>query len=161
MQGFKGNITDFWSEGLEDYQYVNQTPFKGMRDNWHENYATDKYLLQSFNEELPAFYKKFYEILNVKEGTVAWTCLVPNTILPPHIDKFYLLSKRCGIEQKNCIRYVIFLEDWKFGQYVQLGETPVVKWNKGDIWYFDWEVNHFAVNASNYNFHTCQVSTEK
>jgi hypothetical protein len=161
MLGYKCNIADFWSEGLKNFQYVNKTPFKGMRDNWHENYASEDYLLQSFDQELPVDYNKFYDVLNVNEGTVAWTCLLPNIILPPHVDKFYLLSKKTGTLQEDCIRYVVFLEDWQFGQYVQLAETPIIKWKKGDVWYFDWEVNHFAVNASNCNFHTCQVSTKK
>lgn len=161
MLGYKGNISDFWSESLKGYQYVNRTPFKGMRNDWHENYSTEGYLLQSFNEELPSIYNKFYDELNVREGTVAWTCILPNVILPPHIDKFYLLSQKFNLLQENCIRYIVFLEDWYFGQYVQLDDTPIIKWKKGDVWYFDWEVKHFAVNASNYDFHTCQVSTEK
>jgi hypothetical protein len=161
MLGFKCNINDFWSNSLESFEYTSQTPFKGMRDNWHENYSTDGYLLQSFDNDLPIDHNKFYQALQVMPGTVAWTCLVPNTILPPHIDKFYLLSKKTGTLQEDCIRYVIFLEDWQFGQYVQLGDTSIIKWNKGDVWYFDWEVLHFAVNASNVNFHTCQVSTKK
>jgi hypothetical protein len=162
MLGFKGNISDFWSDSLKNYQYKNKTPFRGMREHWHENYNTDGYILQSFNEELPNnIYEKFYSSLNVNDGTVAWTCLIPNTILPPHIDKFYVLSKKLNLTQDQCLRYVIFLEDWCFGQYVQLDQTPILNWKKGDVWYFDWTINHYAVNASNYDFHSCQVSTEK
>jgi len=161
MLGFKGNIKNFWSDELQSHQYINKTPFKGMRDHWHDNFHSDGYLLQSFNQDLPPMREKFYEAVGVKGGTVTWTCLIPNTILPPHTDRFYLLSQTTGVPQDQCVRYQIFLEDWKFGQYVELGDQSITKWKSGDVWFFDWNVLHYAVNASNYNFHSCQVSTNK
>jgi len=160
MEHFVTNIADFWSNHLASHEYVSKTPFRGMRDNWHENFHSDGYLLQTFNDDIPIPVSVFYNVLGVAQGTVAWTCLIPNTILPPHYDKFYLLAKNNGYAREECVRYQIFLEDSVFGQLVVLGNTVISDWKKGDVWMFDSETHHYAVNASNVNFHSCQVSTK-
>lgn len=158
MIEFIGNIEDFWSNHLASHEYVRQVPFTGMRKDWHDNYNRD-YLLQSFNDELPYIWKQFYTVLDVEEGSVAWTCILPNRILPPHYDTFYTLQQQMKVPMEQCVRYSIFLDDYEFGQYVQFDDIAVNTWKKGDIWLFDSSVHHWAANASNVNFHTCQVST--
>jgi len=53
----------------------------------------------------------------------------------------------------------VFLEDWQFGHYVGFTNTNITKWKAGDVYKFDSTELHYAVNASNKHFHTCQVST--
>lgn len=160
MKGYFGRIDDFWSSYLIDFEYSRQVPFTGMRSDWHDNFNRD-YLLQSFNDELPPIWKDFYKVLNVEEGSVAWTCIEPNRILPPHLDTFYTLKQLKNVEVSQCVRYVIMLEDWVFGQYVEIDDLTLTRWKKGDVWYFDHNYYHWAVNGSNQKFHTCQVSTIK
>ena len=61
----------------------------------------------------------------------------------------------------DCLRYLIFLEDWKIGHLVEFEQQPITKWEKGDVWTFTHEDIHCAGNASNFNFNTCQVNTRK
>jgi len=160
MTNYHGVIEDFWSEYLPDYTYTRQVPFEGMRSDWHENYNRD-YLLQAFNDELPPIWQQFYTALNAKEGSISWTCMLPNRIIPPHVDTFYTLRTKHNVDVSECFRYLIMLEDHKFGQYIQFDDLMIGTWKKGEVWSFDSTVKHFAVNASNDNFHTCQVSTIK
>jgi len=159
MEKYVTRIENFWKSDLDSHVYASQTPFRGMRNDWHDNYHSDGFILQTFNDDLPIDPKKFYQALLTDEGSVAWTCLVPNTILPPHYDKFYLLSRDKGYPRENCVRYLVFLEDCNFGQLVVLGSTVISTWSAGDVWVFDSSTLHYAVNASNANFHSCQVST--
>jgi hypothetical protein len=62
-----------------------------------------------------------------------------------------------GIEQ--CYRYLLFLEDWIFGHYAGFEDTSITHWKAGDVWMFDSTELHYAVNASNVPFNSCQVNT--
>ena len=85
---------------------------------------------------------------------------IQNVILPTHKDTFYTLRQEHQVELDDCYRYLIFLEDWEFGQFVGFEEAlGLERWVAGDTFKFTGHEMHFAVNASAVNFHTCQVST--
>lgn len=162
MIKFVNNIDPFWTPDLTDYKYVREVPFVAKNfDHLDRNYYNRDHLLQSFNEELPGDWKKFLREFNTEKGSVSWTCILPNLILPTHKDTFYTLRKEHNIDINQCFRYLIFLEDWVFGQYIGFTNTHIAYWKKGDVWMFDSEELHFAVNASNVPFHSCQLSTFK
>lgn len=159
---FVGNIDDFWSDELSTHTYAREVPFVAKNfDHLDREYYNRDFLLQSFNEELPVDYKQYYTALECEEGSVSWTCILPNRILPIHQDTFYTLRLQKNVDVSLCFRYLVLLEDYVFGQYIQLGNTPVINWKKGDVWKFDSSLPHYAVNASNVKFHSCQVSTIK
>lgn len=161
MIKYKCNIDDFWSDHLVTHKYAREVPFVAKNfDHLDRKWYNRDFLLQSFNEELPSIWKEFNTKLNVPIGTVSWTCILPNRILPTHRDTFYTFRKNNNIAIDQCIRYLIFLEDWVFGQYVEFTDTVIRNWQKGDVWVFDATEIHYAVNASNASFHTCQISTE-
>jgi hypothetical protein len=78
-----------------------------------------------------------------------------------HRDKFYKVREKFNVNVTQCLRYLIFLGDWKFGQFVQFENADIGKWNKGDVWVFDSNEQHWGSNASHDNFYTCQVNTFK
>jgi|694.fasta_scaffold50296_6 hypothetical protein len=160
MKGYHGQIEDFWSDYLQNFVYKQQIPYSGMRESWHENFDNG-HLLQSFDDQLPPIWKNFQSSLSVSNGTVGWINIRPNQIIAPHFDHFYTLKQKLGTTIEHCVRYLIFLEDWKFGQYIEFEDLSIRKWKKGDVWYFDHTEEHWAVNASNFDFHTCQVNTIK
>ena len=159
MIGYHGCIEDFWSDALASYTYVREVKYEGVRSEWHSNFQG--ILLQSFDEELPEFWPKFQEALGVTTGSVGWINIRPNQIIPPHTDNFYMLRQKYNATVDDCLRYLIFLEDWKFGQYVEFEDLSISKWKRGDVWFFNYKSKHWAVNASNDDLHTCQVSTIK
>lgn len=162
MIEFVTNIKSFWDEDLRSHNYARQVPFVARNfDHLDRDYYNRDYLLQSFNDELPLGWQKFLESMNVGQGSVSWTCILPNLILPSHRDTFYTMRQENNIEIDRCFRYLIFLEDWTFGHYAGFENTHISNWKKGDVWVFDSNELHFAVNASNVAFHSCQVSTFK
>lgn len=161
MINYETRIDNFWLNDLSNYLYVREVPFVAKNfDHLDRNYYNKGHLLQSFNEELPNF-EKFKDALNVTVGSVGWICILPNIILPTHRDTFYTMRKDYNIEIERCFRYLIFLENWSFGHYVGFENKSITHWKAGDVWKFDSSELHYAINASNKPFHSCQVSTFK
>lgn len=156
------NLKSFWDEDLAGHTYVRKVPFEAKNfDHLDRQYYNRDFLFQSFNEELPNSGVEFLSALGVSSGSVGWMCIVPNLILPTHKDTFYTLREKFNVDISRCMRYLIFLEDWKFGQLAVFENKIITDWKKGDVWVFDSTEMHYAVNASNSLFHTCQVSTFK
>lgn len=95
------------------------------------------------------------------DHTVTFIKLDPGHTLPWHRDAFYLLKqKRPNWKEQKLkpIRFLIFLEDWKLGHFVQLENTVVTHWKSGDCWYFCNDTYHLGTNAGLEAFVSMQVS---
>lgn len=159
MLDYVGRIEDFWSEELENYHFPHRVN-AGQRDYFHPNFSRPvNDLQQGFDDELPSCGAKFFEALKVSRGSISWTCLNPCQIIPVHTDAFYRLRTQYSVDIENCLRYIIFLQPWVLGHTVEFEEKTIIKWTKGDVWKFDYRSKHWAGNASNINFITCQVNT--
>ncbi len=155
-------IKSFWDLDLQNHTYARTVPFVAKNfDHLDKKYYSQGHILQSFNEELgdPSQFCKSLSVEN--NASVSWTCIEPNVILPIHSDSFYTLRTANDVSLENCYRYLVFLEDYVFGQYVGFESCNIRDWKKGDVWKFDGSERHFAANASNHRFHTCQISTFK
>ena len=161
MLNYWGNIKDFWSIDLEKYKFP-ESVSTGQRDGFHENYFSESNnLAQGFGDQLPKSCENFFTELGIKVGTISWTCIEPARVIPTHNDAFYKLRTEHGVDIDDCVRYLIFLQDWELGHMVEFDKQPITKWKKGDVWVFDHLEYHCAANTSNNNFVTCQVNTIK
>jgi len=159
MLKYHGHLYDFWSNELLDYKFP-ESVSTGQREGLHEYYHSESNnLAQGFGDQLPACREKFFQELNIHVGTISWTCILPGRVIPTHNDLFYKLRKKHSVEVDDCIRYLVFLQDWELGHMVEFEERPITKWKKGDVWMFDHLSYHCAANTSNNNFITCQVNT--
>lgn len=72
----------------------------------------------------------------------------PGEMLHLHVDTILLDKKYTKHENhKDMARFFIFLEDWKPGQFMQMG-SDFIKWKKGDVLWFDWKtVPHASGNS--------------
>jgi len=164
MIEFFGRIDNFWSDQLSCYEFPNSVN-TGQNSVFHNNYFDPKNnLLQGFDEELPDLKTRFMQALNIAQKeicSISWTCISPANTIPVHQDKFWKLQKKYSIDIDDCVRYLIFLEDWTIGNYVEFEETIITKWSAGDVWMFDHCSPHCAANASHRDFYTCQLNTTK
>jgi hypothetical protein len=158
MIEYVGRIDDFWTEAIESYVFPHNVS-TGQNELFHANYSDSKNdLLQGFDNELPAIYTQFYTALGVESGAVSWTCVRPSNTIPVHQDKFFKLRSKHNVDISNCVRYLIFLQDWTLGHIAEFEDFALPRWKKGDIWKFDHTARHYAANASNENFITCQIN---
>ena len=162
MIEFVTNIEDFWSFYLETYQYRKLVDFASMKNgvHWHDNFKHG-HLLQSFDDDLPVPREKFVTSLDLNPSisTVSWICIRPNQFIAPHMDHFYQLRDAHNVTIDKCVRYLVFLQNWEFGQVVDFHSTNIRKWQRGDTWKFNHVEQHWAGNASNIDLHTCQINT--
>jgi hypothetical protein len=160
MIAYYTNVEDFWTEALQSYKFPHSVS-TGQNAEFHENYNSEQNnLLQGFDEELPAVCSKFYQALNLKleKSTISWTCIRPGNTIPIHQDKFYKLRTKYNVDVSQCIRFLVFLEDWHLGHYIEFDTQLITKWRKGDVWMFNHESPHCAANASHKNFYSCQIN---
>lgn len=161
MIRFHGTLDDFWSDDLAVYKFPKKYN-AGQRENFHSNYSqANNDLWQGFDQELPHSGRRFFTDLGVTLGAVSWTCIEPGQAIPVHVDQFYRLRQQYQVQVDDCVRYLIFLQNWTLGHWVEFEEQIITKWTKGDVWVFDHASPHCAANASNHNFITCQVNTIK
>lgn len=159
MPKFVKTIDVFWKQDLAEHTYVRTVDWSAKNfDHLNKDDYNNGYLLQSFNEELPNA-SAFKSALDAHTASVSWTCILPNVILPTHKDTFYTLRQEHNVELDDCYRYLIFLEDWVFGQCVGFENENITHWKAGDAWRFTGHEMHYGVNASASKFHSCQVST--
>lgn len=162
MKHYVKNIEDFWSSELYLHKFTTTYILGNERDTHHKNFLSSvSEVSQSFNDELPQCWQKFLHAMDLNQGSVSWTLIEPARIVPIHQDYFVNLRKNYDVSLENCSRFLIMLEDWVFGQLVELDDLTLTRWRKGDVWEFDASVPHWAVNASNKDFYTCQVSRFK
>lgn len=158
MIEYVDNITDFWSKHFVNYVFPRRVNV-GQRDYFHPNYSQQSAeILQAFGEEVPCK-DQFMQAVGAKQGSISLIYLEPGQVIPVHSDNFYKLRQEYNISINQCLRYLIFLEEWKLGHFVEFNERCITKWQKGDVWKFDYTSEHYAVNASQFNFVTCQVNT--
>lgn len=150
-------IKDFWTKDLEGFVFP-QLSSAGQSKNFHKNYSLpNNDLPQAFDTEVPN-YEKFPLELGLINATVSWTSIEPGQSIPVHSDTFYKLRQKYNVDITQCLRYLVFLQDWQLGHFVEFEDFKIEKWKKGDVYRFDYRSPHCASNASNDRFVTCQVS---
>jgi len=83
----------------------------------------------------------------------------PGTCLPRHSDKYVKFKKIHNLSEKDTItRAIIFLEDWASGHYFEIGTTPIVNWQAGDVVEWTNTVPHLASNMGYTNRYTLQIT---
>lgn len=88
---------------------------------------------------------------------------VPGSFLPWHVDLFYTYCEQTGREIKletllKMRRYLVFLQDWKWGYYLQVGNNPITHWKAGQIITMPFGMYHLSVNAGIEVRHVMQIN---
>ena len=108
----------------------------------------------SDRENTPAWILKIADHIGDKERLSNIVCTItrqnPGNSLPPHVDVYesYRNIKNIPDEDaENIIRYLVFLEDWKIGHFLQFGDSVCCYWKKGDCITWEYGLRHLSTNA--------------
>jgi hypothetical protein len=75
----------------------------------------------------------------------------PGQNWPMHFDNYHAFERKAGDVEgwvdPGIRRLWIMLSDWRWGQFVQLGNKVWSHWSAGDVMYFDWLVPHGSANC--------------
>lgn len=77
----------------------------------------------------------------------------PGQVVGPHSDLNGDFSKayKKDFDPDQLCKAMIFLDDWKLGQFLAFGVSPLINWKKNDCIIFPWYMPHSTANASTFN----------
>ena len=85
------------------------------------------------------------DIIGIDNVTNRVHVQLPGQVFNKHIDK---LEKYKPEDPNDVMRIMVFLTDYRPGQFLQFGNYTVPTWRSGDICTFDWyNLPHSSANA--------------
>ena len=82
----------------------------------------------------------------------------PGNIMPWHNDKFFNFKRNYPNQKEFVVRFIIFINDWTPGQFIQAGNSVIKGWQAGDIVLWHPTRMHLAVNAGYANKWTTNIT---
>ena len=93
------------------------------------------------------------DYINIDYAIIKTTYQPPGALYPIHYDQmhsskyiFESISSAIDVSRDTIVRFYIFLEDWKQGQFL-FAIDSVLQWKKGDIYCWDDTVLHGSANV--------------
>lgn len=79
-------------------------------------------------------------------------------VLPWHQDRFYMLRRLYPQDTRPIWRFLLFLEDWKAGHFLQAGDSVIHHWQRGDCIVWKPDTWHLSGNLGCGNKWTCNIT---
>lgn len=79
-------------------------------------------------------------------------------VLPWHRDRFFMLRRLYPDDTREIWRFLVFLEDWKLGHLLQVGDSMLHHWQRGDVVVWRPGTMHLAANVGLEKKWTCNVT---
>ena len=107
---------------------------------------------QIFDDKYKKTLKKLSSLFNLKKTVSSIIVQQPGNTLPYHKDTFinFKLKNNLNLNNKNVVRYMIFLDDRKHGHNFEVENEIIKNWKKGDIIY--WGDNYHMGNNAGSSF---------
>lgn len=83
------------------------------------------------------------------------------SVIPWHCDTYGYFVKKFNVAPENISnvkRAIIFVDDWSFGQVIQIGKEMLSDWKQGDIFSWNHDAWHGASNFGNQDLIVMQVT---
>jgi len=166
----KGFIDSFWSKTSYTKLDYERQPFNNNADlnKWQKQGYTHKHftgLLCDMNAQQPPYTKDFInwfeKYYKAKDVGVSFYEMPTGIILPTHKDTFkkYRSLFKCNL--KDCIRAIIFLDDWYPGHFFEINGHSITNYKKGDFVFWEGSTPHMAANIGIKTRYTMQITGHK
>jgi hypothetical protein len=136
----------------------------GRRDIISWGYNEHNTLLFYKEEGLPDFCRQICDVFEeelLEQPILRIHKQMPGQIIPLHVDTYnaYLNARKNIIDDdKNIVRYLIFLSDGGVGQFFQVCDRIFTGWSKGDVITWNKGAPHLSVNAGITSKWTLQIT---
>ena len=124
-------------------------------DNIQAGYnATNTLFKQKYFYEkktMPVWSRKIIKMSKLENAYLAINMNPPGTINPWHSDSYRGMNKmkkdpKSKIKKK-IMRVLLFVDDWHWGHFLQVGNQVVSNWKRGDIYSWKSDRYHLATNS--------------
>ena len=82
----------------------------------------------------------------------------PGQILPWHQDRFFFLKNQYPEDSRPIWRFLMFMEDWKMGHVLQVGDSFLHHWHQGDVYVWQPGMHHVSANIGLETKWTCNIT---
>ena len=154
LDNFKPRPTDFNLEKQHTRMQIEE--WMNLR------YDISKFFSKMIPDETTPIIKKMVEAIpfDSKENIqMQITEQKPGQYIPYHMDVLTSSGIEASKVVKNGYRIIIFLTDWKPGEFMIWGTTPIQKWKAG--WILAWpalKYPHGTANSSHHAGYRCRIS---
>lgn len=157
------SLIPFWEQLHRDLPYINE-PFNNDHDveQWRSlGYTQSRFTGDLYDMRFPEpdWMAAVRELMPVENFAWALYRMRPGDVLPEHGDIYLRYREIYGISDIASIRrYIIFLEDWQSGHYLEVDQTPVLGWRAGEGIYWHGDTPHLAANMGKTPRYTLQIT---
>lgn len=157
------SLIPFWEQLHRDLPYIHEA-FNNDHDVnlWRElGYTQSRFTGDMYDMRFPepdwiSAVREFIPIENF-----AWSLyrMRPGDVLPEHRDIYLRYREIYNVQDTASIRrYIIFLEDWQSGHYLEIDSTPILQWRAGEGVYWHGDTPHLAANIGKTPRYTLQIT---
>lgn len=153
----------WWGLAHRGLSYIHE-PFNSPSDleEWQElGYTQTRFTgdMYDMRQPEPDWMQEFRDTFPMQHFSWSVYRMRPGDVLPNHADTYARFREIYNISDVNSIRrYVIFLEDWQSGHYLELDGEPVLPWQAGQGVFWHGDVLHLAANIGKTPRYTLQLT---
>jgi hypothetical protein len=161
----KGHIEPFW-DNHHHFLIYEKEDFNNPDDvdSWNKLGYNGNYVGGLCDMRKPqAWYTqdivdKLLEHFPLKDIGTSYYRMSTGAILPHHRDTYKKYIELFGCDLSSIIRFVVFIEDWYPGHYLEVEHKPIVEWKCGDYVWWRGDVEHMAANIGKEFRFTLQIT---
>lgn len=157
------SLIPFWGQLHRDLPYIHES-FNNDHDVelWRSlGYTQSRFTGDMYDMRFPepdciGAVREFIPIENF-----AWSFyrMRPGDTLPEHRDIYLRYREIYNVADTAQIRrYIIFLEDWQSGHYLEIDGAPILQWRAGEGVYWHGDTPHLAANIGKTPRYTLQIT---
>lgn len=116
---------------------------------------------KSTSDVEPIWFRWQEDLLNqlpLDKGIVCLTRQDPGQVIPWHQDNFFMLRRLYPQDHRTIVRVLLFMEDWKNGQLLQIGDEFLHHWQRGEVYIWKPDTWHLAGNVGYETKWTCNIT---
>ena len=160
------NIEPFWDDSFKQLDYSVEA-FNNPNDTakWMEQGYPGKFTGAMCDMRRPqpvwnAMFVKYFKRLGWQDVGTSYYRMSSGTILPVHQDTYTRYIELFDLKgrEHTVHRAIVFLENWSSGHYLEINNTPIVKWLAGDVVIWSYDTPHMAANMGLNPRYTLQIT---
>jgi len=152
-----------WSIIENSVQHTYNDDSKKVQDEYkkygYTKHNTKSWKTTNFEPKITLSWEKLIlEELPLDNGIVALHRQDPGQVLPWHFDRFYMLKRLYPNDKRPIYRFLMFMEDWKIGHILEVENTILPTWKKGDVIVWHPGTLHLSANVGLEKKWTCNIT---
>lgn len=156
-----GKVDVIWDQSFKDFGYVKQPLKEEEIKNWrslgyyHESFSGGMY---DSKNPMPEWTNTVAEQIGLTNVGFVFYKMQTLDIMPNHVDHFETYCKVFDVSRDKVYRALLFLEDWRPGQYLEVEHTALTSWKAGDWVMWQADVDHASANIGTADRYALQIT---